>query len=208
MCGNCFLISISWATPLSLETVTAVHMYPRYRSYSASHHPAEDVKSTVRHRPFVRPSCVYGCWRERFRQRRGTIHQQGDLVSLCIHTNRICLNDTSFSMGHMKHVTQTHQHPTPTPLCCPSDSGALLTANVKETGTKHKYVYRNQLYCEGRTLFRYCFAFKCKCLFVYKSSGTLWSIIVSGSLKNDPRRYSKWLTIKCVASPQATAEIP
>lgn len=84
----------------------------------------------LRHRPFVRPSCVYRRWRERFRRHCGAIHQRGDLVCLCTHTSHICLNDTSVSMERMKHVTQTHQHPTPTPLCHPSDSSALSAAQM------------------------------------------------------------------------------
>lgn len=112
------------------------------------------------------PSCVYGCWRERFRQRRGTIHPRGDLVSLCIHTNHICLNDTSFSMGHMKHVTQTHQH-----LHCvaPSDTGAQMCKKLEQN--TNIYMFIDRLYGEGRTV-------ACKCLFVCRPSGTLRSIIV------------------------------
>lgn len=80
-------------------------------------------QSTVLIQPFVWPSsCVYGCWCERLGQNLGTIHQQYGLVSLYIHTNHNCLNDTSFNMVHVKCVTQTHQHPTRTLLCRPFDS--------------------------------------------------------------------------------------
>lgn len=94
------------------------------------------------------PSCVYGCWRERFRQRRGTIHPQGDLVSLCIHTNHICLNDTSFSMGHMKHVTQTHQH-----LHCVAPLGHWPPPKCARNWNKTQIcMFINRLFGEGRTV--------------------------------------------------------
>lgn len=86
--------------------------------------------------PFVWPSCcVYGCWCEPLRQTLGTIHQQNGLVSLYIHTNHNCLNDTSCSMVHMKCVTQTHQHTTRTLLCRPFDSCLTVTQKWKPDST-------------------------------------------------------------------------
>lgn len=109
------------------------------------------------HPPHPRhPPVFMGVDVKRLRQRRGAIHPQGDLVGLCIHTGRVCLNGTSFSMGHMKHVTQTHQHPTRTPLLCHHPS-FVVTSNARETGTKTQTNMFTELSREGRTLWPCCF---------------------------------------------------
>lgn len=138
------------------------------------------------------PACVYGCWCERLRPSLGTIDQQNGLVSLYIHANHNCLNDTSSSTVHMKCVAQTHQHPTRSLLCRPSDtrcqspeSAQKLRQTGKHTRIAHVYIHNLYLlyiyvmYCKGRTSSCYCLTFGYKCLFLKRPCWPQWSIVVS-----------------------------
>lgn len=140
------------------------------------------------------PSCVYGRRPGRFRRRCGAIRQHGDLLSSCIHTNHICLNDTSASMRRMKHVTQNTSTSHANSHCVsphPPSRTALLCQPLRcarsWNRTQNTFMFTESGYtAKDGARCAIVLPLHAECLFVCESSGTPRSIIEPVSLKYDP----------------------